>query len=54
MTDAECQEVINGLINYTYDQIMLRMIAYGEPFEIALANHLEEICNEQVEQTEIR
>ena len=47
MTDAECEEVLNALMRYTYDQIYARMLAYGESFEIALANHLEEIQNEQ-------
>jgi len=47
MTDAECQEVIDALMRYTYDQIYARMLVYGEPFEVALANHLEEIQNEQ-------
>lgn len=49
MTDAECEEVVTALLDYTYDQVKIRMLVYDEPFEIALANHLKEICNEQVE-----
>lgn len=49
MTETEAEEIFTALIDYSYAQVMSRMIAYGKPFEIALANHLEEICNEQVE-----
>jgi len=47
MTDAECEEVIDALMRYTYDQIYARMLAYSESFEVALVNHLGEIQNEQ-------
>ncbi len=46
MTDTEAQEIINALIDYSCNQVLARMIAYGEPFEVALANYIEEIENE--------
>lgn len=44
--DKKAEEVFNAVIDYTYTQVAIRMLMYGEPFEIALANHLEEIQNE--------
>lgn len=53
-SSPEINEVLNALLDYSMAQVSARMIAYGEPFEVALANYIKEIENEQVEKSSLR
>lgn len=44
--DKEAEQIYNSLIDYSLSQVYTRMIVLGEPFEVALANYVEELEND--------
>ncbi len=40
--DEECELILKQLRDYMYGQVIGRMVAYGETFEEALANYIQE------------